>query len=1073
MSVLLRRRRRFLGASIASLALLGVAAGPASAADRKLELTSVYAGPVAPTTEIRDTDPNATDRYPGGRCGFTTLNSGVISGVNSIAAKAGTSTDECIAFFLPEPDVGSDTTADSPDLSVATGDDAKNIEIDLPRGFQAAPKGAPTCTAGEFRVNPDGTTPAPVSPVVVADIANACPTGSLVGRTRASVYTSDAARIGSDNVNGGVYNLVPGPGEIARLGVEVRVSTLVLPTRAVVRFLVTGGDDSRLRAVVTGLPRQTYPFAGGANNGVRPLGNPINILIHGIGILVWGKQSDHPELGVPAFAQHGTECGRDLSATASVTTYNGTTSTKTSAPYQVTDCGALPFAPSVSLSDVAREPGVPTPVTVNVDVPQAANQPLTSLVKDVSVTLPAGLEVGAQVASGESGLPLCSADAFAASNRSPAGCPAGSKVGEAQIETPLVSSPFKGNVYLGPQPAVGELPKLYLEATLDGATGADAVRIKLVGAASVDDTGKVTATFAGNPQLRFNRIQLKFRGGANALFISPRTCGTTTGSSSISPSSGGATVTAPLSLTVDQNCAIPAFAPTVGVTPSSSQAGATAPSTITIDRPDRSAWLKDVKVSLPAGLLAFLKTAPECSTAAAAAGTCSASSRIGTVRVKAGAGASPLSLTGALYIVEPTAGAVAGAAIVVRAKIGDLDLGDVVVPGRIDLRRTDAGLDFVTTAPTRVHNLALNMRTIEVALDRDGFATNPSACGPLPFGSSITGDGGETATPGGTVSYTGCAQRAFQPGLRATLTGDIKPGGLPGMFVEITPRPGDTNMRATTVLLPDGVAAAARNIQVQCLPAEFVESRCPEATRVGKATVNVSITDDVITGDIYLIKVAGEQLPGLGLNITGRYAQRVTSVVRVNSAGRLAVVFDAIPDLPITRLVVDVAGGAKGPLQLSGGDCAIGTRWDATFSGQGGQTATAQTGLRCAARSSMRLSAKTGFSLRNFDFGGRYLKTATVTIPKGYKLVASAAKPKGRAWARADGGKAKLKVTSKGMTVTTTATKLTSLRIKLSAKAVRRTSKKKLKKGATVSIPVRFTYTDGAVQTQTIKAKAG
>ncbi len=1075
MSFLLRRPSRPLGALFTSLALLGAAAAlPASAtaADTKYALTDVYAGPVAGTTEVK-----VGQDFPGGRCARRPDSTGLFDSVIPLAAAAGTSTDQCIAFFFPEPDVGSGLLAASPDLSVTSGDDAKDVILDLPRGFQASPGAIPTCSAEQFHINADGSVPTPPAAIASVDIPSTCPSGSVVGRGRVKAFVSAATPIDSlgiddDAVNGNVYNLEPGPGEIARLGVEIVIGSLAFPTRVVVKFQITGGAEPKLRAVVKDLPRVVHLIRPGATEDdkttvTRPL------LIAGVGILAWGKSSDHPELAAPAFAQHGTECGVDLSATATVTSYNGTVSTKTSAPYQLTGCGSLPFAPTVALSDVARAPAVPTPVTVNVAVPQAPAEPLTSLVKDVAVTLPAGLEVGAQVASGTSGLPLCTAAAFGADASTAATCPAGSKVGDARIDSPLVARPFTGSVFLGPQPAVGELPKLYVEASLDGAAGPDAARVKLVGSATVDATGRVTATFNGNPQLRFNAIQLKFRGGPNALFITPRTCGTTTGSSTITPSNGAAPVTAPLPLTIDQDCAISAFAPTVAVAPSNPQAGATSPTTITIDRRDRTAWLTGVKVSLPPGLLAFLKNATECPAGDATTGACPASSKIGTVRVSAGAGASPLSITGALYLVQPPAGAVAGAVIVVRAKIGDLDLGDVVVPGRIELRPTDAGLDFITTAPTRVHNLALNMRTIEVGLDRESFATNPSSCGPLGFGSSITGDGGETATPGGTVSYTGCEKLPFQPSLRATLTGDVKPLGFPGMYVEVKTRPGDTNLRATTVVLPEGVSAALPNLRNRCALADLNAGACAPETKVGSARANVSITDDIITGDVFLLSVPGEQLPGLGLSFGGRYTQRVTSAVRINKGdGRLTVVFSSIPDLPLSQLIVDVGGGPKGPLQLSRGDCPNGTRWDAAFTGQGGQTATAQTGLRCAAKSTMRISAKSGFSLRNFDFGGRFLKSAAVTVPTGYKLVPSAAKPKGRAWARTEGGTPKLAITSKALTVTTTSTKTTSLRIKVSPKAVRRTSKKKLKKGATVNVLVRFVFTDGAVQTQTVKAAA-
>ncbi len=111
----------------------------------------------------------------------------------------------------------------------------------------------------------------------------------------------------------------------------------------------------------------------------------------------------------------------------------------------------------------AKQAGEPTGLTVRVGVAQTTSGLRSALLRNASVTLPEGLELGAQVAARAGGLRLCSAAQFAKTDVAPATCPTGSQVGDVSIETPLLSTPLTGKAYLGEQAAVGDLPNLYLE----------------------------------------------------------------------------------------------------------------------------------------------------------------------------------------------------------------------------------------------------------------------------------------------------------------------------------------------------------------------------------------------------------------------------------------------------------------------------------------------------------------------------------------------------------------------------------------------------------------------------------
>ncbi len=187
----------------------------------------------------------------------------------------------------------------------------------------------------------------------------------------------------------------------------------------------------------------------------------------------------------------------------------------------LTGCDQLSFAPTVDVATTERRPVVPTGVTVGVNLP--APSPTASrasaLVQQAQVTLPEGLRWAARSPAAPVAWSCAPHRSSLRAMRSPrASAQAAPRSAPCGITSPLITSPLEGDVFLGPQPAIGELPNLYLEAALPGSTAADAPRLKLVGRTEADQqTGAITATFGNLPPLRFSRLELTFPDGPNAL----------------------------------------------------------------------------------------------------------------------------------------------------------------------------------------------------------------------------------------------------------------------------------------------------------------------------------------------------------------------------------------------------------------------------------------------------------------------------------------------------------------------------------------------------------------------------
>lgn len=984
-----------------------------------------------------------------------------------------------IADPNPYPDVPGAGLLDDA-LQASDADDARRVVIDLPAGYQGSPASVPQCD--------------PETGFGISVYSNpSCPAASQVGDAyvRVNLLLNGGLKLHLPIPGTPIYNLRPGPNELALLGVAVQPVSGVAPVKFTIRLSLAPDGSGRIRAITDDIPKLTYltrdiGAAGeewGVGSGtILDPGDPrigtvepgaiLNpFYMESVGIRSWGSAAAHPSM--PAnFGELASSCTTEQRADVQVDMTQGDHLESSATAPNLTGCDQLSFAPTVDVVTTERRPGVPTGVTVGVNLP--APSPTASrasaLMQQAQVTLPEGLEVGGQIASGTGGLELCTASQFAASDAlTPSQCPGGTKVGSVRITSPLITSPLEGDVFLGPQPAIGELPNLYLEAALPGSTAADAPRLKLVGRTEADQqTGAITATFGNLPPLRFSRLELTFPDGPNALFVTPPTCGTFTADSRFAPTSGQADAVDGSSILIDENCATD-FAPTVELTHADATAGASSATRMTLSRPANSPWLTRSVIQLPSGFLANIGSVPECPRAQAQTGACPAASRIGTVTAYAGAGGQPLRLAGAMFLREYDPGETAGVVIVVRAKLGTLDLGNVVVPGSLRLRPTDAGITYESEIPTRLRGVALWLQRIDVDIDRAGFPLNPTSCGPLAYSATLSGVGGVSAEVQRQISYTGCEALPFAPSLQAIVTGDNRPGGYPGMYVLLKAPEGTSALKTAAVTLPGGVRVALKNLQNPCRRADFDAVRCPASTRIGSVNATVSVTDEVIRGDIFLIEVPGRSLPSLGLSFSGRYPQRVAAYTEVDPAKRVTVVFPQIPDLPLRQLEINVASGPNSPLEIPIGNCAIGTNWRGLFTGQGGQFARVTTGLQCADEAEVRLTERRGFTLRLFSLGSRKLLYAKAALPKGWRFSPSAVRRRpGDLWVRLTGSSARYRLTDRSITAYAKTPDATSVRIKIAARAIKRL-RGAAKPGTKVVIPVRLAFTDGAVQTQAVR----
>jgi hypothetical protein len=766
----------------------------------------------------------------------------------------------------------------------------RNVTVELPRGVIGNPMATPRCRHQEFK-------------------AQTCSSASIVGVE----HLRYAVVAGSGMVDFAmlVYNLVPPKGVVARFAFQVTSVVVMIDMR------VRDEDDYSLVANLKDLGEQFQIFG----SKLTFWGVPADMNGPGDEVFYTGDTYGGPGIGPRrAFLNAPTECGPPLPTQLTVSSWQSPdlVATDSYTPARGIDgCDRLTFAPSLDLRPDSPRAGAPSAYDVTLDVPQSDDPDglATPTVKDVSVTLPEGTAVSPSSAQGLVG---CTDEQAAYRSRAEPACPAASTIGSVAIETPLLEGPLTGQIFLG-QPksmvaSTGEMLRLWLIARGYGVT------VKLEGKITPDPvTGRLTAVFRDNPQLPFSKLSLRFQGGDRAPLTNPQTCGTHTTQATISSWAGQSTTSSSsFAVTQDANgnpCAPLGFAPSFSAGTENTKAGAFAPFTLTFGRDDAQQDLGDLSVRLPAGVTGMLSSAELCGEAQAAAGTCGEGSRLGSATVTAGAGASPYQLPGRVYLTGPYKGAPFGLSIVVPARAGPFDLGDVVVRASIAVDRTTAALSVTSDLlPTILQGIPLRVRTVSIAIDRPGFMLNPTSCSEKRVEATIRSSTGTAASVGSRLQVGGCRELPFAPklGLRVGARGRTRGGVTTPFTASLKTRAGDGNLRAVTVKLPRTLNARLVALQDPCTLEQFHAGECTR--QVGTATAVTPLLREPLSGPAYFVRNPARRLPDLMVALRGQVEIDLTGKVTIPRDLTIKTAFDTIPDVPITAFSLRLVAGRRGPI---------------------------------------------------------------------------------------------------------------------------------------------------------------
>jgi hypothetical protein len=803
----------------------------------------------------------------------------------------------------------------------------RDIEIKLPPGVIGNPQGIPRCTVNELG-NGAGD--------------SACPFESQVGMTEIRVLQPHAGVYDEP-----VYNMPPPKGGevVARLGfiaagwpafINIRIDPTDYSVISTVEGVPSIAGLSEATTTLWGVPAspvhdedRVTPFEA-ANGGAPSEGREINT----------------PEA---PFISNPTDCSleRDVRITARSYQLPERPSTVEVPFPPISGCGKLQFAPTFTATLTNPEAAAPTGIETELVIPQDETPGglATSTMRSARVTLPEGVTINSAAADG---LEACSADQVGYGTSESSHCPEAAKIGSVSIDVPALEDTLQGAVYQR-TPEPGHMFRFWVVSDEQG------VHLKLPAEIEANPfTGQLTTVFngieslGGLPQVPFSSLKLDVFGGPRAPLATPSSCGNYLTHYSFSPWSGMPAVEGDAAMEIHSGCDLGGFSPKLTAGSLVSLGGRFSPFVFTLSREDGEGNPQKIALHMPPGLLAKLKGVPLCPDGAAAAGSCPADSKVGSVAASSGVGGAPLWIPQpgkaptAAYLSGPYRGAPYSVVSVVPAQAGPFDLGLVVNRAAISIDPKTTQASIVTDPlPQMLEGVPVTYRTLHVSVDRPEFTLNPTSCAAKKVTATVTAADGRTAEPSDGYQATGCSKLGFKPKLSLRLKGGTRRGSFPALRAVLTPRTGDANIAAAAVTLPHSAFLEQGHIRTICTRVQFnagagFGAQCPKGSIYGKAKAISPLIGEPLQGPVYL-RSSNHPLPDLVMALHGPIDIELSGRIDAVNGG-IRSTFAMVPDAPVSKFILEMQGGKKGLIVNSRNLCGHPSRADTVFQGQNGRT---------------------------------------------------------------------------------------------------------------------------------------
>jgi hypothetical protein len=859
-----------------------------------------------------------------------------------------------------------------PELGVIPDQETKELHIQLPAGFVGSRTAVPRCATASFlSVDEEGLP--------------ACPDSTAVGVTKTFLSTSNLGETDP------VYNLVPPPGEAAKIGF------IVNNVPVTVEIGINGEAPNNIVAGLLNVPQVIQVYGASTQLWGDPAAHSHDALRGRCLALGAGPGGEYASRGIcPAGAPEAPFITLPRSCTGPlITSFEALSWQEPQAPPlkgstsspAMSGCSKLGFSPQVkakpTTTSAESASGLDFSIDFNDEGLTSPSGLAQSDIKKAVVTMPAGMTLNPSAAEG---LTVCSKAGYEAESLASLpgqGCPQASKVGEVEVLTPLAEGEvIRGSVFLASQDdnPFGTLAALYM-VIKDPELG---LLVKLAGKVQPSeeagpDAGRLVTTFEEIPQVPFSHFNFHFHEGPRGALVTPPACDADPSTPKLDPYTTEAQFTPwadpahPLTTnaTFDVTsgvgggpcpaAGIPPFHPGFEAGSRNNAAGAYSPFDMRLTRADGEQEMTRFDAVLPKGVTGKLAGIPQCPEAAVAIAkaksgrqelanpSCPTASQIGRTLVGAGVGSILTYVPGKLYLGGPFAGDPLSVISITPAVAGPFDVGTVVVHVALTLNPETAEVEVdgahSDPIPHILKGIPVKARDLRVYADRPNFTLNPTSCAKKEARATLFGSFLNVFDPADDVPVAlsdryqaaSCASLKFKPHLALALKGGTKRGAHPALKATLTypPGAGYANIAKAVVTLPHSAFLEQSHIRTVCTRVQFAAHQCPAGSIYGKAKAVTPLLDEPLEGPVYL-RSSSHPLPDLVIALHGLVDFNL--VGRIDSVNaRIRTSFESAPDAPVSKFSLEMQGAKKGLIVNSRNLCAAPAKAIAAFTAQSGR----------------------------------------------------------------------------------------------------------------------------------------
>jgi hypothetical protein len=239
----------------------------------------------------------------------------------------------------------------------------------------------------------------------------------------------------------------------------------------------------------------------------------------------------------------------------------------------------------------------------------------------------------------------------------------------------------------------------------------------------------------------------------------------------------------------------------------------------------------------------------------------------------------------------------------------------------------------VHAIPHLIDGIPVQIKKVNVLINRPGFAFNPTNCNALPIAGSIGSDEGANSPVSVPFQVANCAVLKFAPKFAVSTAAKTSKASGASLHVKLSypnaPFGSQANIARVKVNLPKQLPSRLTTLQKACTAAQFElnPAGCPSPSVIGHAKAITPLIPVPLEGPVYFVSHGGEAFPSLEVVLQGAAPYPVTvdlvGTTFISKAGITSSTFKTVPDAPVGSFELTLPEGKYSALAANGNLCSL------------------------------------------------------------------------------------------------------------------------------------------------------